>query len=122
MKQHDANAKIIVDYLKNEPLVKDVLYPGKGGMLSFRLQESEWVDHFFKTCNSLHLRKVLAASRASSPTRQHKPMRISHVKNGLRAALRPPITFLSRCGRGGRFNRRFETSICEITKDEVPQL
>ena len=38
MKQHEANTKIIVDYLKNEPLVKDVLYPGKGGMLSFRLQ------------------------------------------------------------------------------------
>ncbi|WP_342514323.1 methionine biosynthesis PLP-dependent protein [Sporosarcina sp. FSL K6-1522] len=48
MKQHDANAKVIVDYLKTEPLVKDVLYPGKGGMLSFRLQESEWVDTFLQ--------------------------------------------------------------------------
>ena len=52
MKQHDANAKIIVEYLSNEPLVKDVLYPGKGGMLSFRLQESEWVDTFLQ---NLHL-------------------------------------------------------------------
>lgn len=48
MKQHDANAKIIVDYLKIEPLVKDVLYPGIGGMLSFRLQESDWVDPFLQ--------------------------------------------------------------------------
>lgn len=48
MKQHEANAKIIVDYLKSEPLVKDVLYPEKGGMLSFRLQESEWVDPFLQ--------------------------------------------------------------------------
>ncbi len=40
--------KSLSDYLKNEPLVKDVLYPGKGGMLSFRLQESEWVDPFLK--------------------------------------------------------------------------
>ena len=48
MKQHEANTKIIADYLKNEPLVKDVLYPGKGGMLSFRLQESEWVDPFLQ--------------------------------------------------------------------------
>ena len=48
MKQHDANAKIIVNYLENEPLVKDVLYPGKGGMLSFRLQESEWVGSFLE--------------------------------------------------------------------------
>lgn len=48
MKQHEANTKIIADYLKNEPLVKDVLYPGKGGMLSFRLQESKWVDPFLQ--------------------------------------------------------------------------
>src|SRR5690606_6109863 len=48
MKQHDANAKIIVDYLQNEPLVQDVLYPGKGGMLSFRLQEGEWVGPFLE--------------------------------------------------------------------------
>jgi len=46
MKQHDANAKIIVNYLKDEPHVADVLYPGKGGMLSFRLQDSEWVGPF----------------------------------------------------------------------------
>ena len=31
MKQHDANAKSIVAYLENEPLVTDVLYPGKAG-------------------------------------------------------------------------------------------
>ena len=29
MKQHDANAKEIVSYLENEPLVEDVLYAGK---------------------------------------------------------------------------------------------
>ncbi|MCM3639041.1 methionine biosynthesis PLP-dependent protein [Sporosarcina luteola] len=44
MKQHDANAKELVSYLKNEPLVDDVLYAGKGGMISFRVRESEWVD------------------------------------------------------------------------------
>lgn len=48
MKQHDTNAKSIVDYLKTVPLVTDVLYPGIGGMLSFRLQESEWVDPFLQ--------------------------------------------------------------------------
>lgn len=48
MKQHDENAKIIVDYLKDVPLVTDVLYPGKGGMLSFRLRESEWVGSFLE--------------------------------------------------------------------------
>lgn len=48
MKQHTENAKTIVAYLNDEPLVKDVLYAGEGGMLSFRLQNSEWVDPFLQ--------------------------------------------------------------------------
>ncbi|WP_432361136.1 methionine biosynthesis PLP-dependent protein [Sporosarcina sp. UB5] len=44
MKQHDANAKELVSYLENEPLVDDVLYAGIGGMISFRVKKSEWVD------------------------------------------------------------------------------
>jgi len=48
MKQHDENAKIIVNYLKDEPFVTDVLYPGKGGMLSFRLNDSELVGPFLE--------------------------------------------------------------------------
>ncbi|MCZ8538850.1 MULTISPECIES: methionine biosynthesis PLP-dependent protein [Psychrobacillus] len=48
MKQHDLNAKRITEFLKQESAVKDVLYPGVGGMLSFRLQKSEWVAPFLK--------------------------------------------------------------------------
>lgn len=48
MKQHDANAKELVSYLENEPLVDDVLYAGKGGMISFRLREIGWVDPFLQ--------------------------------------------------------------------------
>lgn len=48
MKQHDLNAKRITEFLKQEPAVMDVLYPGVGGMLSFRLQKSEWVAPFLK--------------------------------------------------------------------------
>lgn len=48
MKQHDANAKQLVEFLKNESAVKDVLYSGTGGMLSFRLQKSEWVGPFLE--------------------------------------------------------------------------
>ncbi|MDS9473237.1 methionine biosynthesis PLP-dependent protein [Sporosarcina pasteurii] len=51
MKQHDENAKEIVAYLKTEPLVKDVLYAGQGGMVSFRLQKSEWVNPFLQNLN-----------------------------------------------------------------------
>ena len=48
MNQHDINAKKIVEFLQNESAVKNVLYPGKGGMLSFRLQKSEWVGPFLE--------------------------------------------------------------------------
>ena len=34
--------------MSSEPLVSEVLYPGIGGMLSFRLQESKWIDPFLR--------------------------------------------------------------------------
>lgn len=49
MKQHDTNAKKIVEFLQHETAVKDVLYPEIGGMLSFRLQKSEWVGPFLES-------------------------------------------------------------------------
>jgi cystathionine gamma-synthase len=64
MKQHEANTKIIADYLKNEPLVKDVLYPGKGGMLSFRLQKSEWVDPFLQNLQLITFAESLGGTES----------------------------------------------------------
>lgn len=48
LKQHDYNAKKVVEYLESEPLVTDVLYTGKGGMLSFRVKEKEMVNPFLQ--------------------------------------------------------------------------
>lgn len=48
MEKHEQNAKVIAAFLKNEPVVSEVLYPGKGGMISFRLKESEWVHPFLQ--------------------------------------------------------------------------
>ncbi|HLR09884.1 MAG TPA: methionine biosynthesis PLP-dependent protein [Sporosarcina sp.] len=48
MQQHDANAKILVKFLQEQPEIQDVLYAGVGGMISFRLQQSEWVDPFLQ--------------------------------------------------------------------------
>lgn len=39
VKQHTANAKVLVDYLAHEPRVDKVLYPGKGGMISFYMKD-----------------------------------------------------------------------------------
>ena len=48
LKQHDANAKQIAAFLANEELVTDVLYTGKGGMLSFRVKDAKLVDPFLR--------------------------------------------------------------------------
>lgn len=39
MRQHEQNAKQVMEYLESQPLVRKVLYPGKGGMLSFLLKD-----------------------------------------------------------------------------------
>lgn len=48
VKQQQDNAQQIVDYLKKDPHIEQVLYPGKGGMLAFRLKQSKWVAPFLK--------------------------------------------------------------------------
>lgn len=48
VKQHQKNAVEIAEFLRQQPQVKDVLYPNKGGMLSFRLQDENWVNPFLK--------------------------------------------------------------------------
>lgn len=44
MDKHTENARKIAEFLNNHDLVEEVLYPGKGGMLSFRLISEELVD------------------------------------------------------------------------------
>lgn len=44
MRQHEYNAKKIYTFLNEHDYVTDVLYPGKGGMLSFRIKEETWVS------------------------------------------------------------------------------
>lgn len=49
MDKHQKNAIEVVAYLKNEPVVSEVLYPGIGGMLSFRLRDSNYIDPFLQS-------------------------------------------------------------------------
>jgi cystathionine gamma-synthase len=48
MKQHEENARQIADFLERHEAVTDVLYPGRGGMLSFRLASEDGVDPFLR--------------------------------------------------------------------------
>ena len=49
MRQHEENARQISAFLREREEVTDLLYPGKGGMISFRLKSAEWVNPFLKS-------------------------------------------------------------------------
>ncbi|WP_108669187.1 methionine biosynthesis PLP-dependent protein [Peribacillus acanthi] len=49
MQKHEENAKKVVSFLNNHAAVTDVLYPGRGGMISFRLKNEAWIPKFLKT-------------------------------------------------------------------------
>lgn len=48
MRQHENNAKHVVDYLKKHPLVTKVYYPGRSGMVSFEITCESLVSPFLK--------------------------------------------------------------------------
>ena len=49
MRQHEENAKAVVAYLNDEDGVTDVFYPGRGGMISFRLKDETWINPFLQS-------------------------------------------------------------------------
>ncbi|MYL72589.1 methionine biosynthesis PLP-dependent protein [Halobacillus litoralis] len=59
MRQHEANAKSVLAFLEDHPNVTDIFYPGKGGMLSFRLQSEEWIDPFLRNLNLISFAESL---------------------------------------------------------------
>ncbi|MFB1049963.1 methionine biosynthesis PLP-dependent protein [Paraliobacillus sp. JSM ZJ581] len=48
VKQQQKNAQEIARFLMKDTHIEQVLYPGKGGMLAFRLKKREWVKDFLK--------------------------------------------------------------------------
>lgn len=48
MEKHEENTKILCSFLKEHDAVVDVLYPGRGGMISFRIQHESWVNPFLQ--------------------------------------------------------------------------
>lgn len=46
MDKHVENATTLAKFLEEHPAISNVLYPNKGGMLSFVLKNSKWVDPF----------------------------------------------------------------------------
>lgn len=49
LERHQSNAQALAAYLREHPAVSEVLYPGRGGMLSFRLRKAAWVAPFLES-------------------------------------------------------------------------
>lgn len=48
MQRHEKNAQAVVQYLQTSPYVKEVFYPGRGGMLSFKVENSNKIKKFLR--------------------------------------------------------------------------
>lgn len=53
MERHERNAIQLVDYLKEHDAVTDVLYPGRGGMISFRVKSPSMVNPFLQSLSTI---------------------------------------------------------------------
>lgn len=49
MNQHESNAKGIITFLETHPLVTEIYYPGRGGMVSFEITEADLVEPFLQS-------------------------------------------------------------------------
>ncbi|WP_139365121.1 methionine biosynthesis PLP-dependent protein [Litchfieldia alkalitelluris] len=87
MRQHQENAIRIAEYLESHEDIIDVLYPGKGGMLSFRIKEESWVNSFLQNLNVISFAESLGGIESfitypATQTHMDIPEEI-RIKNGV---------------------------------------
>ncbi|MBM7539952.1 methionine biosynthesis PLP-dependent protein [Amphibacillus cookii] len=72
LKQQQENAKHIVAYLQSHDKITTVIYPGKGGMLSFHLKKQAWVKPFLEQLRIISFAESLGGveSLITYPTTQ----------------------------------------------------
>ena len=64
MERHEKNAKAIIQYLSEHSAVTDVLYPGRGGMVSFRLKEETWINPFLQALKLITFAESLGGTES----------------------------------------------------------
>jgi cystathionine gamma-synthase len=64
MERHEKNAKAVVDYLSEHSDVLDVLYPGRGGMVSFRVKDEAWVNPFLQNLSLISFAESLGGTES----------------------------------------------------------
>ncbi|MFN7252173.1 MAG: methionine biosynthesis PLP-dependent protein [Anaerobacillus sp.] len=72
MEKHEENAKVVASFLTEHPLVTDVLYPGRGGMLSFRIKDPKSVNKLLQNLKLITFAESLGGveSLMTYPTTQ----------------------------------------------------
>ncbi|GAE94893.1 cystathionine gamma-synthase [Gracilibacillus boraciitolerans JCM 21714] len=63
MEKQQENAQHLVDFLKNEKNIRDVLYPGKGGMISFRVTSADIIPSFLENLKVISFAESLGGCR-----------------------------------------------------------
>ncbi len=64
MERHEKNAQAIVAYLSEHEAITDVLYPGRGGMVSFRIKDETWVNPFLKNLKLITFAESLGGTES----------------------------------------------------------
>lgn len=64
MERHQENARKLADYLSTHESITDVLYPGKGGMLSFRVSDEQYVNSFLQNLNLISFAESLGGTES----------------------------------------------------------
>lgn len=64
MERHQENARKLANYLSSHELITDVLYPGKGGMLSFRISDEQFVNSFLQSLNLVSFAESLGGTES----------------------------------------------------------
>lgn len=64
MERHQQNAKILAEFLAQQAEIESVLYPNKGGMISFRLQQENWVNPFLKALKLITFAESLGGTES----------------------------------------------------------
>ncbi|MEH7125905.1 methionine biosynthesis PLP-dependent protein [Bacillus sp. JJ1773] len=64
MERHEKNAQKLVHYLSDHEAVTDVLYPGRGGMISFRIKDESYVNPFLQSLSLISFAESLGGAES----------------------------------------------------------
>jgi cystathionine gamma-synthase len=87
MNKHEENAERLCQFLENRDEILDVLYPGRGGMISFRLKNEKWVNSFLQNLQVVSFAESLGGVESfitypATQTHMDIPEEI-RIKNGV---------------------------------------